>query len=46
MAAQLGDDAFTEMTANDDARSAPGTHTILQAFGQKPTILIIDEIAQ
>lgn len=46
MAAQLGDDAFAAMTANDGARSAPGTRTILEAFGQKPTIVIIDEVAQ
>jgi Protein of unknown function (DUF499) len=46
MAAQLGDDAFAAMAANDEARSAPGTHTILEAFGQQPTIVIIDEIAQ
>lgn len=46
MAAQLGDDAYAAMEANDTTRSAPGTHTIVQAFGQKPTIVIIDEIAQ
>lgn len=46
MAAQLGGDAYSAMEANDSTRSAPGTHTILQAFGQQPTIVIIDEIAQ
>jgi len=46
MAAQLGDDAFAAMKVNDDARSAPGTRTILEALGHRPTIVIIDEIAQ
>lgn len=46
MAAQIGGDAYEAMRANDIARSAPGTHTITQAFGGKPTIVIIDEIAQ
>lgn len=46
MSAQIGSEAFARMQANDDSRSAPGTHTILEAFGGQPTIVIIDEIAQ
>lgn len=46
MAAQLGPSAVAVLTANDADRSAPGTHTIMEAFGGHPTIVIIDEIAQ
>lgn len=46
MAAQIGDEAYTVLAENDRTRSAPGTHTILQAFAGQPTIVIIDEIAQ
>ena len=46
MAAQLGTEA-TEMVASNDAeRTAPGTQTIKQAFGGKPGVVIIDEIAK
>ena len=46
MAAQVSDDAFAEMEANDRARTAPGTGTIKRAFGGQPTVVIIDEIAK
>ncbi len=46
MAAQIGPEAFAALAANDTERSAPGTHTIIEAFAGKPTIVIIDEIAQ
>ena len=46
MAAQIGPAAYAALVANDAERSAPGTHTIIEAFGGQPTIVIIDEIAQ
>jgi len=46
MAVQIGPDAYATLAANDMERSAPGTHTIIEAFGRRPTIVIIDEIAQ
>lgn len=46
MAAQIGDDAYAVMDANDAMRTAPGTGTIKAAFGGQPTIVIIDEIAK
>lgn len=46
MAAQLGDHAWSVLSANDADRQAPGKTTIADAFGGKPTVIIIDEIAQ
>lgn len=46
MAAQLGDEAWAILSANDADRQAPGKQTIVEAFGGKPTVIIIDEIAQ
>ena len=46
MAAQIDEGAFAEMAANDADRTAPGTGTIKAAFGGRPTIVIIDEIAK
>lgn len=46
MAAQIGDSAFELMEPSDTARTAPGTATIKATFGQKPTIVIIDEISK
>lgn len=46
LAAQIGDSAYTAMEANDAERTAPGTGTIKAAFGGKPTIVIVDEIAK
>ncbi|MGC4758818.1 DUF499 domain-containing protein [Micromonospora trifolii] len=46
MAAQAGLDAYAVVAANDAERTAPGTATIKEAFGRKPAIVIIDEIAK
>ena len=46
MAAQVGDHAWSVLSANDADRQAPGKQTIVEAFGGKPTVIIIDEIAQ
>jgi hypothetical protein len=46
MAAQIGEDAFAVLGANDAQRTAPGTATIKAAFGGKPTVVIIDEVAK
>lgn len=46
MAAQLGEHAFGVLAASDAERTAPGTETIRRALDKKPTIVIIDEIAQ
>jgi hypothetical protein len=46
LAAQIGGDAYSALAANDTARTAPGTGTIKAAFGGKPTIVIVDEIAK
>ena len=46
MAAQIGDAAFERMAANDTQRTAPGTGTIKSVFGDKPTVVIVDEIAK
>ena len=46
MAAQIGAEARAVIAANDAERTAPGTPTIKQAFGGKPTVVIIDEIAK
>lgn len=45
VAAQLGEDAWAAFANSDQDRTAPGTETIREAFGGKPTIVIIDEIA-
>ncbi|NKR29286.1 DUF499 domain-containing protein [Rhodococcus hoagii] len=46
MAAQIGESAFSAMAASDLERTAPGTATIKAAFGEQPTVVIIDEIAK
>jgi predicted AAA+ superfamily ATPase len=46
VAAQIGDDAFAAMEANDTQRTAPGTATIKAVFRGKPTVVIVDEIAK
>lgn len=46
LAAQLGDEAYAAMSANDSERTAPGTGTIKAALGGKPAIVIVDEIAK
>jgi hypothetical protein len=46
MAAQLGEHAFNVLSASDATRTAPGTETIRRALDKRPTVVIIDEIAQ
>lgn len=46
MAAQIGPDAVAALAQNEQDRTAPGTETLKKAFGGKPTVVIIDEIAQ
>jgi len=46
MAAQLGEHAWSVMSANDADRQAPGKQTIVEAFNGEPAVIIIDEIAQ
>ena len=46
MAAQLGAHAVEVLARNEQDRVAPGTETLKMAFAGKPTIVIIDEIAQ
>lgn len=46
VAAQLGDSAWTAFEKSDRDRTAPGTETIREAFTGRPTIVIVDEIAQ
>jgi hypothetical protein len=45
MAAQLGPEAVVVLAANEADRTAPGTETLKKAFGGKPTVIIIDELA-
>lgn len=45
MAAQLGRDAYEKLKASDLGRTAPGKVTWQEIVGDRPTILIIDEIA-
>lgn len=46
MAAQLGAHAVAALATNEADRTAPGTETLKAAFAGKPTVIIIDEIAQ
>lgn len=46
LAAQIGEEAYAVLAANDLQRTAPGTGTIKAALGEKPTIVIVDEIAK
>jgi hypothetical protein len=45
IAAQLGPAAYAKVKANDEQRTAPGKATWEAAFGDRPTIVIIDELA-
>ena len=45
IAAQLGPAAYAQIKANDEQRTAPGKATWEAVFGDRPTIVIIDEIA-
>ena len=44
--AQLGASAYEKVRASDESRTAPGKTTLDAMTGEKPTIIIIDEIAQ
>lgn len=44
--AQLGDEAFVHLQLSDEQRTAPSKTTLDLAIGQRPTVIIIDEIAQ
>lgn len=46
MASQIGPVSVAAMASNERDRTAPSTHTIREALGGEPTIVIIDEIAQ
>jgi len=46
MAAQIGSEALAALSSNERDRTAPGIHTLLKAFGGRPTIVIIDELAR
>lgn len=45
IAAQLGPDAYAAIRESDEQRTAPGTATWRTAFGGRPTIIVIDELA-
>ncbi len=45
LAAQLGPDAYAQLKASDEGRTAPGKTTWETIVGDEPTIFIIDEIA-
>src|SRR5205814_8157242 len=44
--AQLGPAAYEALAESDLQRTAPGTETLRKALGGRPTVVIIDEIAQ
>lgn len=44
--AQIGDAAFDALKASEEQRTAPSVQTLETAFDGKPTLIIIDEIAQ
>jgi hypothetical protein len=44
--AQLGPDAWAEVEKSDQERTPPGTGTIKKMLAGKPTVVIVDEIAQ
>jgi len=44
--AQLGSDAWGEVKKSDEERTPPGTGAIKKMLAGKPTVIIIDEIAQ
>lgn len=44
--AQLGPDAWAEVKKSDEERTPPGTGTIKKMIAGKPTVIIVDEIAQ
>ena len=46
LGAQLGSSAYEELRRSDETRTAPGKETLQAAIGDRPTVIIIDEIAQ
>ena len=46
IAAQIGDEAWSVIAKSDETRTTPGTETIKKMIAGKPTLVIIDEIAQ
>ena len=44
IAAQLG--SYEVMRANDEGRTAPGAGTLAEMVGDRPTVIIIDEVVQ
>jgi hypothetical protein len=44
--AQLGVEAFEKLRFSDEERTAPSKTVIAEAIGDRPTVIIIDEIAQ
>ena len=46
IARQLGPDAWEKMAESDAERTSPGKQTWLEIFGDAPTVIVIDELAQ
>ena len=46
IARQLGDDAWAAVRESDEARTAIGKQVWLDIIGDRPTVIVIDEIAQ
>lgn len=46
IARQLGDDAWAAVRQSDEARTAIGKQVWLDIIGDRPTVIVIDEIAQ
>ena len=46
IARQLGDDAWAAVCESDEARTAIGKQVWLDIIGDRPTVIVIDEIAQ
>lgn len=45
IARQLGPEAWRRIQPSDEARTAPGKQTWLEAIGAAPTVIVIDELA-
>ena len=46
MGAQLGESSYERVKRSDNERTAPGKNTLAEIAGDRPTLIIIDEIAQ
>ena len=46
LGAQLGSEAFVHLRLSDEQRTAPSKTILADAIGDRPTVVIIDEIAQ